>query len=329
MLSRPLINRLIRPFVLSVVAGIGLYAIAVLASDLQAVWGTVLELGAVGWFVILALSLANYALRFVRWHVYLRQLGYAVPLGCSVAYYLGGFAFTTTPGKAGEAVRSLYLKRHGVAYAHSLAALFIERLVDLGAMVLLAAVATIAFENTRWLIVVTAGITIAALSLVRSRTLLRLLGRLSLKLPSQRLVALAQSFLDLLRSSAILLRAHLLFGGLALGLLSWGAEGLGLYVILVYLDVDTSLALALGIYAVSILAGAASLIPGGLGSTEAVMGLLLILIGADAVSAVAATLVCRIATLWFAVLIGFVCIAWLEWGAGQRMSTPPSSSEPR
>ena len=53
-------------------------------------------------------------------------------------YYLSGFAFTVSPAKAGEAVRSLYLRSYGVTYSQSIAALFVERLQDLLAMVLLA-----------------------------------------------------------------------------------------------------------------------------------------------------------------------------------------------
>ncbi len=100
--------------------------------------------------------------------------------------------------------------------------------------------------------------------------------------------------------------------GLALGLIAWGAEGVAFHIILRSLDVPISLALAVGIYAVSVLAGALSFIPGGLGSTEAVMGVLLVLVGVDTATAVAATLVWRLATLWFAVAIGLVVVAGLE-----------------
>jgi hypothetical protein len=46
--------------------------------------------------------------------------------------------------------------------------------------------------------------------------------------------------------------------------------------------------------------------------TEAVMALLLIVVGADTPTAVAATLICRLATLWFAVIIGGVAFAVFE-----------------
>jgi uncharacterized membrane protein YbhN (UPF0104 family) len=42
------------------------------------------------------------------------------------------------------------------------------------------------------------------------------------------------------------------------------------------------------------------------------MGVLLLSMGASPGEAVAATLICRVATLWFAVALGFVAIARVE-----------------
>ncbi|HMR03639.1 MAG TPA: TIGR00374 family protein, partial [Candidatus Competibacter phosphatis] len=60
------------------------------------------------------------------------------------------------------------------------------------------------------------------------------------------------------------------------------------------------------------------------GSTEAVMGMLLITFGADSAAAVAITLLCRIATLWFAVVLGGLAVAVLSL-RGQR---PASECKP-
>ena len=95
-----LANRLVRPIIWSVLAGLALYGVSVVASDLQAVWSAVAELGLVGWLAILGLSLVNYGLRFWRWQRYLARLRYRVPHLSSLAYYIDGFAFTATPAKA-------------------------------------------------------------------------------------------------------------------------------------------------------------------------------------------------------------------------------------
>ena len=66
---------------------------------------------------------------------------------------LAGFTLTVTPGKAGEAVRSLYLHQYGVSYAQSLAALFVERLLDVLAMSLLALLILLARPEYAWLVI--------------------------------------------------------------------------------------------------------------------------------------------------------------------------------
>jgi uncharacterized protein (TIRG00374 family) len=141
-------------------------------------------------------------------------------------------------------------------------------------------------------------------------------------------------FVTLLGSASVLLRSYPLYIGLILGLTSWAAEGVAFYIILVALDIPSPLGLAIGIYAVSILVGAISFLPGGLGSTEATMTLLLVLGGADTATAVAATLICRVATLWFAVILGAITISALQlrWigdvdAPAQRSARPHGSGD--
>ncbi len=54
------------------------------------------------------------------------------------------------------------------------------------------------------------------------------------------------------------------------------------------------------------------MIPGGLGSMEAALVALLNYFGVPLPSAVAATVLIRLATLWFAVAMGLGCLIWLQ-----------------
>lgn len=100
--------------------------------------------------------------------------------------------------------------------------------------------------------------------------------------------------------------------GLITGLVSWSIQGFAFFFILHSLGFETSIAIAMGIYALSLLAGAASFIPGGIGSTELVMGLLLSASGADNAIAITAPLISRLSTLWFAVAVGFIATGILS-----------------
>ncbi|MEJ2692970.1 MAG: lysylphosphatidylglycerol synthase transmembrane domain-containing protein [Candidatus Thiodiazotropha sp.] len=313
--SDDLKQRLIRPLIWSILAAVVIYGGSVVVSDVNTVGKSISKLSVAGWTGVLVLSLLNYGLRYARWEIYLRHFQYRIPPIQSLAYYIAGFAFTTTPGKAGEAVRSLYLKSHNVSYIHSLAAFFSERFVDLVAMVLLTLTAILASPDQQLPVLMLTLFLISAMPLVHSKRFHLFLDNSFHRIQSQKLRSICYRFLELLRSSADLLRSGPLVAGVVIALAAWGAEGVALYIILQSLEIHTTIGLAVGIYSISILVGALSFIPGGLGSTEAVMILLLKLVGADTPTAVAACLICRLTTLWFAVILGGTSLFALEVNA--------------
>jgi uncharacterized protein (TIRG00374 family) len=128
-----------------------------------------------------------------------------------------------------------------------------------------------------------------------------------------KLAKLLQGGASLLRSSGSLLRPQVLTMGTIIGVIAWGAEGLGFYFICHGLDVQVSAPAAVGIYSIAALAGSAAFfLPGGIGGMEIVMTTLLVDAGATLKVAVIATLLCRLATLWFAVIIGVGAASALE-----------------
>jgi uncharacterized protein (TIRG00374 family) len=76
------------------------------------------------------------------------------------------------------------------------------------------------------------------------------------------------------------------------------------------MGLDVSLPFAFSVYSLSTLAGAISFIPGGLGSSEVVMLGLLTWTGIPEAEAVAATIIIRLATLWFAVALGGIVMIY-------------------
>lgn len=297
-------ERFQKPILLSVLAGIGLYLGAMFLGDFHATRDAILQVGWLGWGVILALSLLNYGLRYWRWEWYLQKLAQVrVPHRWHLAYYFCGFALSTTPGKAGETVRSLYLKRHGIAYNHTLSTFFVERFLDLLSIVLISCAAAVLFKGYGPVVAITVVVALGSLPLLHSPWLVRVLGGIGNRYPG-RIGTGVNHLKGLLASSARLLKNRELFVGLLTGLVAWLAEAVGFWYLLHLLGQDVSVLMAVSIYGVAVLVGAISFLPGGLGSTEAVMSLLLISLGVDKSVALAATLTCRIATLWFAVFIG-------------------------
>jgi HAD superfamily hydrolase (TIGR01490 family) len=85
----------------------------------------------------LLLVLLGYAIRYGRWRLLLAAVNQHPPVSADARIWMGSYAFTATPGKSGEAVRSLLLKQEcGVPVPPTLMALVVERFTD-GAAVLL------------------------------------------------------------------------------------------------------------------------------------------------------------------------------------------------
>mgnify|MGYP002621121188 CR=1 FL=1 len=258
------------------------------------------------WVILLACSFSNYVIRFIRWLWYVKVFGYRLPTHLHFLYYLAGFALTTTPGKAGETIRSLLLRPHGVTYPISLACFFTERFLDVVVIALLASLTVFAFPDYRLFVVVMTILVLLSIPLLRSSLFIRALHAMSRQITSPRLNRFIQHALTLIDSARRLLSWPKLFAGLGAGMLAWCIQGIAFYYLLLTLGLDISLAVAMGIYAISLLAGAVSFIPGGVGTTEVVMGLLISLLGAEPAVAVSAPLISRLTTLWFAVGLGLL-----------------------
>ena len=252
---------------------------------------------------LLALSLVNYLLRFLRWARYLALLDAPVPWRINLDAYFAGFALTTSPGKVGEMLRSVLLKPHGVPPAASVAAFFAERVSDLLAILVLAAVGLWAYAPARPIVGLALAAVVVALLLVQWTALIAAIDRWAQARPqkwARLVVKLCEVVLHFRRCFSLPVMGM----GLALGVVAWFAEGLGFWWLLLALDHPLPLSTAVFIYAFAMLVGALSFLPGGLGGSEAAMVALLSLNGFPEASAVSATLICRLATLWFAVGLG-------------------------
>lgn len=264
--------------------------------------------------VAVMLSLANYALRILRWRIYLARLGHLWPARFTALTFTAGFAYTLSPGKVGEMMRARYYLPLGVPLATVTAAFFAERLMDLIAMVVLAALLFAGSQRYTGAIVGAAAGVAVVLALLTSVPWAALASavRSWIRVPESLragLIALAST----LASTRPLLRPQALLIGLALALLAWGLEGIGFGVLSAMIPgIHLDIATAVGIYAVAVLIGGLSFLPGGLGSTEAVMTALLVSRHYPVSQALLVTLVCRLVTLWLAVLLGWFAVFLLR-----------------
>ena len=258
------------------------------------------------------LAAGNYGIRVARWQYYLQCIDVTLPLGESAVVFLAGFVMSVTPGKVGEVFKSLLLyESRGVSIARTAPIVVAERLTDLIALVLLTALGSLAFEHGV-IIALGGALLVSGMVLVCAY---RPLGEAILRY-GERIKPLAKIMHKLheaYESLLTMLRPGPLLFGTFLAVCAWGLECAALYVIVHgFPDLHLEWDAAVFAYSASTIVGALAMLPGGLGVTEAGMtGLLQTLGGASMTKevATAATILVRLATLWFAVGIGMVALA--------------------
>jgi uncharacterized protein (TIRG00374 family) len=300
-----------RRFFISLLFGLVVLSVLALVGDAPRV-ATALRRFPLGYL------LWNYALRFVKWHMYLHRLRIAIAFADSLGIFLCGLSMAITPGKAGELLKSVLLRRRaGTPLTTSAPVVLAERLTDGLAMMGLAATGLILYRQAvppilALLVVFLAIISMSQAPFVRTRFVPWLQTH-------PRLRQRADEIGRLYASARLLLAPGPLITAVCIGLVSWSGECLAFYLVLHGLGIGTGwtvLVQAAFVLAVSTLVGSASLSPGGLGSAEASSAALLVAVThTQLTNAVAATLLIRVCTLWFGVCVGLVSL----WAYRRRL----------
>jgi uncharacterized protein (TIRG00374 family) len=281
------------------------------------------RLGTFGWwafFVALGLSLTNYVIRFLRWQLYLKWQKVSVPVGSSALVFGAGLSLSITPAKLGELVKSYLLRElHDIPPTLTAPIVVAERVTDLIALLTLAIIGVAVYGVQTTLVLAAGGVILFGLILLAwPRPTNALIDLVTRPAVTRRFREPLHQIYDGLAS---LCRPSRLGLATAIALPSWACECVGFALICnAFPDTQVGLGLAIVIYAATSIAGALSFLPGGLGVTEGAMTILLVQSAAqiDHATALDATLLTRLATLWFAVLLGLVLLAVARGRIAQR-----------
>jgi uncharacterized protein (TIRG00374 family) len=255
---------------------------------------------------ILGLVSLSYVARFFRWLYYLRLLKVSVPLGINAAIFAAGLSMTISPGKLGEILKSVFVRQaSGAPVARTAPAVVAERATDGTGMVAWGFLGAFALGLGPTTMVIFLAVAAFGIAVLRSKRLSLLAERVLVKVPL--LNRLSPHLHDFHASSNELLATRPLIVGTVISFLSWGLECLGVYLCAVGLGVEKDFLLVVFVFAVSSLLGVLSMLPGGIGAVEAGLALQFRAVAElSAGVAGALTLVIRLATLWFATLVGVV-----------------------
>jgi uncharacterized membrane protein YbhN (UPF0104 family) len=305
-----------------------LYTYLALVCGLVVVLGAVFARGALAqalgrlqpeWLLAaLGLSLLNYLLRFTKWARMLADCGIHVAPLPNARLYFASLAMVVTPGRLGELYKLVFLRRlHGIETRRSLAPLVMERITDALAVLLLILPRLVGGFGGLGAVLAGALVCVGIGGLLARPGWPRRAATQLERLPGLR--RRGAEIESALKHQRVLLTPRPLSTALLLSLVAWWAECWGLLCILRGLGVSLSPVETTWIYAAATLLGNLTFLPGGLGFTEVSLVALLGRVGVDSATGLAATVLVRAATLWFAVLLGLsVSLVFrraLQWDA--------------
>ena len=297
-------ERLKKNLILALGLGVAVYLTLAIASGLDELRAALADFDYRLIPAILGLVGFSYVVRFVRWAYYLKLLRVRMPLAQNAAIFAAGLSMTISPGKLGEVLKSVFIKDvTGAPVARTAPAVVAERATDGTGMVIWGLLGALAFDFGPWVLLAFLAITVVGIAMLRSKKLSLLAERVLERLPL--LNKLAPHVGTFHGASNELLALRPLVVGTAISFVCWGLEILAVYLCSVGVGAQIPFLMVVFIFAVSSLAGALFFTPGGIGVAEAgLAGMFGTVAGLSRGPAVALTFIIRLATLWFAALVG-------------------------
>ncbi|MEM6604007.1 MAG: lysylphosphatidylglycerol synthase transmembrane domain-containing protein [Pseudomonadota bacterium] len=258
---------------------------------------------------LLLLSIVNYIMRGLRWHLLASQFADKYSLKHAFWDYFAGFAFTVTPAKAGELIRSHYLtKRFGLRYIYTIIPSLYDRINDFLVLFLVTLLGSLFYYFEIWVLAILLFVGILFFTFFISPP--KLICFIKMAYAPFKIMPKAFAKLMLFcRYCNSLKSARVRILAFIMGLIGWGAEFYAFYILCSLFGLPISFTEASFIFSASTIAGSLLMTPGGTGGAEAAMaGLLMVSSGASAPLAAVLTIIIRITTLWFSVLLGVVTL---------------------
>ena len=276
--------------------------------------------------LVVGLTLVNYVGRLLKWQWYLQLLDVKITRSDSTRIFGIGMLMVMTPGKAGEFLKS-YMVRNVTGTPMSVTApvIFAERMTDGMAMLLLASAGLFAFGDTtaRSVAALVLATSLVTIVIIQIRPLALRLLEVGKHLPI--IKRFADHFFSFYESSYLIFRPRHLLISLGIGIVSWAAEGIAYYLVLVGFGAPASrqtMLIAVFIFCISTVIGALFATPGGLGGVEgSLVALSVRLLVLPTALATAAALLIRFCTLWLGVTIGVISfLLWPQLLAGSELA---------
>lgn len=299
-------SKIFRRVLITTLLAILFYAVLLFFSDALKVISLIKTFNLWTFLILLALSLFCYLSRTVRLFYLMHNSGSKINFRETLYIQFSGMTMTITPGKVGEVFKAFLAKEiAGFPVGKGIALVFVERLTDLVAVLILSLGGLTAIKSGYFSIGIIFSLTTIIVLLFSTEWFQNIF--LCLVRRSGYAVRFHSSLQEMFGTIKENLRLKPLLISVLLAVLGWGAEGVAFFITLKTLEfLNLDLFQAIAVYAISTIAGALAMFPGGIGLTEGSMMGILIASGATRDVSFSATMIIRFTTLWFGVISGWI-----------------------
>ena len=291
-----------------VIVVIGLYAVFLVASDLNTIYYEISDFKIEFIPIILLLVTSGWFVLFLRWHLLLRNAKIFIPVKDSFLILTSGFALTIIPGKVGELVKSQLLKtKFGIARSKTVPIVILEQFYTAIGIVTLAYFGIWYFELGVYVLGLFTVILIFVFILLSSRKAFNKTASLLEKrrFTSKFVEPLSSSY-DAIKNGT---RGPITLYASGLSILFWLIESISIYFILLAFGIDViEFLTVIPTYTTSIMLGILSFLPMGIGVVEGTLTSFFTIHGIDLSIAITIVIVIRLFTRWYSVSFGFIAL---------------------
>ena len=302
------------------VAAIGIYAIFLFISDYNVITEKISNFKINYLPLILLLVSASWVPLIIKWHFLLKNCEIDIPLRKNIAVFFSGVAFEITPGQIGALIKSQLLKTSSnIPRTKTVPIIVAEKVYDLIGAILASIIGIIILGMDFYLII----IAILALAVIFFFMFYRPASEIFFKRITKtkffsKYVDNMSEFHAIIQKSTNVKAATTC---ILLGVTYWFIISAAAYYTLMAFDINVlDYLTVLAIYTTSILLGAISFVPAGIGVTEGSIAGLFTLNGIDISTALILSVMIRILTLWFSVCVGFISLKFTGWFSFRKNS---------
>ena len=250
---------------------------------------------------LFALTTMNYLIRFLKWDFFLKQAGVHLNLRDNLYVFFSGLSMIITPGKIGEIWKGWLIKEiNGAELSKTVPVVIVERITDVLGLAILSLFGILYYRESGYYILALLLIFLGFFVVIKSKTISnRLISMLEHKMRryTENIKTMHRTFENTMELKGLI-------GMSFLSAFAWFFECIGMFLVILGFKECISITQATFIFSFASLAGAVSMIPGGLGVAEVTMSGLLQFFGLTPTTSVGVALIVRFGTLWYGAIMG-------------------------